>query len=172
MSEEKRVVMESGHEQRALAWGVTPRSKAYVREESKGDPTTMSFDAAGRTTPMTFEPTDGYPLADVAHTVESHADDCFITDFEDALKLWEIPYTRDEKIVPLVAQPRRKKSSKHVPSAPSAEGVLMRRRTLFRRLPPGSSDTPACCPSWVVRMRGCRMTPAAGGGSIAVASSH
>ena len=63
----------------------------------------MMFDAAERKTTVTFEPTDDYSLVDVADTVEGHADDCFITDFEDALTLWGIPYTRDEKVVPLVA---------------------------------------------------------------------
>lgn len=48
-------------------------------------------------------PTDGYSLADVADTVEGHADDCLITDFKDALALWGIPYTRDEKVAPLAA---------------------------------------------------------------------
>jgi hypothetical protein len=36
---------------------------------------------------VTFEPTENYSLADVADTVENHANDCFITDFEDALTL-------------------------------------------------------------------------------------
>lgn len=44
---------------------------------------------------LTFEPSDGYSFADMP--------DCFITDIEDALDLWGIPYTRDEKAVPLPA---------------------------------------------------------------------
>lgn len=39
----------------------------------------------------------------MADTVEGHADDCFITDFEDALTLWGMPFKRDEKTVPRVA---------------------------------------------------------------------
>lgn len=103
MSAKKTVVMESGTENRTLSWGVTPDGKAYVRETSKGDLTEMVFDAVERETTVTFEPTEDYSLADVADTVEGHADDCFITDFEDALTLWGIPYTRDEKVVPLAA---------------------------------------------------------------------
>ena len=103
MSAKKTVVMESGTENRTLSWGVTPDGKAYVRETSKGDLTEMVFDAVERETTVTFEPTEDYSLADVADTVEGHADDCFITDVEDALTLWGIPYTRDEKVVPLAA---------------------------------------------------------------------
>ncbi|MCC6099274.1 MAG: hypothetical protein DUD33_08360 [Coriobacteriaceae bacterium] len=103
MADEKTMVMESGTENRKLFWGVMPEGKAYVRETSKGDLTEIMFDAAERETTVTFEPTDDYSLADVADTVEGHADDCFITDFEDALTLWGIPYTRDEKVIPLDA---------------------------------------------------------------------
>ena len=97
MAVEKTVVMESGTENRTLSWGVTPEGKAYVRETSKGDLTEMMFDAAER------EPTDEYSLADVADTVEGRAEDCFVTDLEDALTLWGIPYKRDEKVMPLAA---------------------------------------------------------------------
>lgn len=103
MAAEKTVVMESGTENRTLSWGVTPDGKAYVRETSKGVLTEMMFDATEHETTVTFEPTDDYSLADAADIVEGHADDCFITDFEDALTLWGIPYTRDEKVVPLAA---------------------------------------------------------------------
>ena len=103
MSAEKTVVMESGTENRTLSWGVTPDGKAYGRETNKGDLTKMVFEAADGETTVTFEPTEDYSLADVADTVEGHADHCFITDFEDALTLWGIPYTRDEKVVPLAA---------------------------------------------------------------------
>lgn len=37
MADEKIVVMERGKENRTLSWGVTPESKAYVRETSGGD---------------------------------------------------------------------------------------------------------------------------------------
>jgi hypothetical protein len=103
MQDEKTVVMESGTENRTLSWGVTPDGKTYVRETSKGDLTEMMFDASERETTVTFDQTSDYSLADVADTVKGHADDCFITDFENALTLWGIPYTRDEKTVPLVA---------------------------------------------------------------------
>lgn len=103
MADEKTVVMESGTENRAIAWGVTPDGKAYVREASRGDLTEMMFDATERETTVTFVPTDDYSLADVADTVECHADDCLITDFEDTLALWGIPYTRDEKVVQIAA---------------------------------------------------------------------
>lgn len=103
MAEEKTVVMESGTESRTLSWGVTPDGKACVREASKGDMTEMMFDASERETTVTFDPTEDYLLADVADTVKGHADDCFITDFEDVLTLWGIPYARDEKAVPLMA---------------------------------------------------------------------
>lgn len=103
MADEKTVVMESGTENRTITWGVTPEGKAYVREKSKGDLTEMMFDAAERETTVAFEPTDDYSLADVVATVEGHADDCFITDFEDALTLWGIPFTTEEKTAPLVA---------------------------------------------------------------------
>ena len=36
MADEKIVVMERGKENRTLSWGVTPESKAYVRETSGG----------------------------------------------------------------------------------------------------------------------------------------
>ncbi|NLH90996.1 MAG: hypothetical protein GX481_00765 [Atopobium sp.] len=103
MSVEKTVVMESGTENRKLEWGLMPDGKAYVREESRGDLMAMSFDAAERETTLTFVPSGVYSLADVADTVENHADDCFIADIEDALVLWGIPYTRDENAVPLPA---------------------------------------------------------------------
>ena len=90
-------------ENRTLSWGVTPEGNAFVREASKGVLTEMMFDATERETTVTFEPTDDYSLADAADIVEGHADDCFITDFEDTLTLWGIPYTRDEKVVPLAA---------------------------------------------------------------------
>ena len=62
----------------------------------------MMFDAAERETTVTFELNADYSLADVAEPVKGYADDCF-TDFEDALTPWGIPFTRDERIVPLVA---------------------------------------------------------------------
>jgi hypothetical protein len=74
-----------------------------VRKASKGALTEMMFDASERETTVTFEPTDDYSLADIADTVEGRADDCFMIDFEDALALWGIPYTRDEKAMPLMA---------------------------------------------------------------------
>lgn len=74
-----------------------------MREASKGVLTEMMFDATERETTVTFEPTDDYSLADAADNVEGHDDDCLITDFEDTLTLWGIPYTRDEKVVPLAA---------------------------------------------------------------------
>lgn len=100
MVEEKPVVMESGTENQTLAWGQTPDGKANVRETSSGDLTETILDAAERMTTITFEPNDDYSLDDVADTVESHADDCFITDIEDALGLWGIPY---KKAMPLPA---------------------------------------------------------------------
>lgn len=103
MADEKTVVMESDTENRTISWRVTHEGKAYVRETSRGDLTEMMFDAAEHETPVTFEPTGDYSLVDVADTVESHADGCSITGFEDVLTLWGIPYTRDEKVVPLVA---------------------------------------------------------------------
>ena len=69
MPEEKSMVMESGTENRTLSWGVTPDSKAYVRETSKGDLKEMMFDAPERERTVTFEPTDDYSLADAADTV-------------------------------------------------------------------------------------------------------
>lgn len=74
-----------------------------MREASKDVLTEMMFDATDHETTVTSEPTDDYSLADAADIVEGHADDCFITDFEDALTLWDILYTRDEKVVPLAA---------------------------------------------------------------------
>lgn len=103
MTEEKTMVMESGTECRTLTWGTKPDGKAYVREASRGELTETILGAAERTTTITFEPTADYSLDDVADTVETQADDCFITDFEDALNLWGIPYTRDERTVPLPA---------------------------------------------------------------------
>lgn len=61
------------------------------------------LDTTERETTVTFEPTDDYLLADVDDTVKGHADDCFITDFEDALTRRGIHFTRDEKVVPLAA---------------------------------------------------------------------
>lgn len=101
MTDEKTLVMESGTKNRTLTWGITPDGKAYVRKASKGDFTELMFDASEREMTIAFKPTENYSLADVADTVESHANDCFITDFEDALTLWGIPYTRNEKVVPL-----------------------------------------------------------------------
>lgn len=95
--------MESGTENRTLSWGVTPEGKAFVREAGKGDLTEMMFDATEHETTVTFEPTNDYSLADVADTVKGHADDCFITDFEDAFTFWGIPCTRYEKVVPIAA---------------------------------------------------------------------
>lgn len=63
----------------------------------------MMFDAAERETTVTFEPNADYSLADVAVPVKGYADDCFITDFEDALTRRGIHFTRDEKVVPLAA---------------------------------------------------------------------
>lgn len=103
MADEKTVVMESGTENRTITWGVTPDGKAYVREMSRGDLTEMMFDASEREMTVTFESTDDYSLADLAATVDGHADDCIITNFEDALTLWDIPFTTEEKTVPLVA---------------------------------------------------------------------
>lgn len=103
MTDEKTLVMESDTENRTLTWGVTLDGKAYVREASKGDLTELMFDASELEMTVTFELTENYSLADVADTVESHANDRFITDFEDALTLWGIPYTRNEKVVPLAA---------------------------------------------------------------------
>lgn len=103
MTEEKTVVMESGTESRTLAWGTKPDGKAYVREASRGDLTETILGATERMTTITFVPTADYSLDDVADTVETHADDCFISDFEDALELWGNPYTRDEQNVPLPA---------------------------------------------------------------------
>lgn len=103
MTEEKTVVMESGTESRTLTWGTKPDGNAYVREASRGDLTETILGAAERTTTISFEPTADYSLADVADTVETHAGDCYITDFEDALTLWGIRYTRDERTVPLRA---------------------------------------------------------------------
>lgn len=103
MSDVKTVVMESGTESRTLTWGTKPDGKAYVRETSQGALTETILGAAERTTTITFEPTSDYSLVDVADTVETHAVDCFISDFEDALTLWGIRYTRDERTVPLPA---------------------------------------------------------------------
>ena len=44
---------------------------------------------------------------DAAHTVKGRLDDCFITDFEDGLALWGIPYTRGEKVVPIAEASRQ-----------------------------------------------------------------
>lgn len=44
------------------------------------------------------------PLADIADMVKNHADDCFITDFEDALNLWGIP-CKQEGLHPFDAAP-------------------------------------------------------------------
>lgn len=99
MQDEKTVVMESGKENRTLSWGVTPDGKAYVRETSKGDLTEMMFDASERETTITFNQTSDYSRIDVADTVKGHADDCFITDFEDALTFWGVPYEKDEKVL-------------------------------------------------------------------------
>lgn len=85
MADEKTAVMESGKENRTITWGVTPDGKVSERE-----------------TTVTFEPIDDYSFADVAAIVDGHVDDCFITDFEDALTLWGIPFTTEEKTVPLV----------------------------------------------------------------------
>jgi hypothetical protein len=87
MVDEKIVVMERGKENRTLSWGVTPEGNAYVRETSRGDLIEMMFDTAERETTVRFEPNAEYPLADVAEPVKGYADDCFITDFEDALTL-------------------------------------------------------------------------------------
>lgn len=103
MAEEKAVVMESGTENRTLTWGIKQDGRAYARETSSGDLIETILDAAERTRTVTFEPIEDYSLADVADTVESHADDCPITDIEDALDLWGIQYARDEKAVPLPA---------------------------------------------------------------------
>lgn len=62
------------------------------------------LDTTERETTVTFEPTDDYLLADVDDTVKDLADDCFIKNFEDALTLWGIQYTRDEKAVPIAVQ--------------------------------------------------------------------
>lgn len=74
-----------------------------MRETSRGDLIEMMFGGAERETTVTFEPNADYPLADVVETVKGYADGCFITDFEDALTRWGIPFTRDERIVPLAA---------------------------------------------------------------------
>ena len=103
MADEKIVVMERGKENRTLSWGVTPEGNAYVRETSRGDRIEMMFDAPERETAVRFEPNADYSPADVAEPVKGYADDCFITDFEDALTLWGIPFTRGEKVVPLAA---------------------------------------------------------------------
>lgn len=81
--------------------GITPDGKAYVRKASKGDLTELMFDASEREMTVAFKQIENYSPADVADTVENHANDCFITDFEDALTLWGIPYMRNEKVVPL-----------------------------------------------------------------------
>lgn len=53
-------------------------------------------------TEITFRPKNDYDLADVADRVERAGDDCFITDFEEALELWEVPFSEQVTDTPLV----------------------------------------------------------------------
>lgn len=100
---EARGGIKQNRKQNPFVGYLTPEGNAFVREASKGVLTEMMFDATERETTATLEPTDDHSLADAADIVEGHADNCFITDFEDTLTLWGIPYTRDEKVVPLAA---------------------------------------------------------------------
>jgi len=92
-----------GSEVRTIEWGEKEDGTVFVTEKSCGDLTKLVYDAAEHHQTLVFTPTDGYSVKDVANTVMSAGDDCSIGNFEDALTLWGIPYTRDERTVPLVA---------------------------------------------------------------------
>ena len=63
----------------------------------------MMFDFSERETTVTFESIYNYSLKDAADTVDGHAENYFINDFEDALTFWGIPFTTEEKTILLVA---------------------------------------------------------------------
>ena len=92
-----------GSEVRTIEWGENKDGTVFVTERSSGDLTELVYDAAEHHQTLVFMPTDDYSIQDIADTVRSAGDDCFIGDFEDALTLWEVPFTREEKTVPLVA---------------------------------------------------------------------
>lgn len=103
MQHEKTVTMEDGTERRTLAFGQDEDGTVCVSEASVGDLTEFAFGAAERVTTLRFRPTDDYGLADVENRIETSGGDCFVSDFEDALALWGVPYTREETLRPLVA---------------------------------------------------------------------
>lgn len=103
MNEEKTVTLDRGAETRTIAWGENEDGTVYVREARAGALTELVFDAEERGLTLAFEPSGRYGLADVEGRVEQCPGNCFIHDFEDALLLWGISYTRKETLRPLVA---------------------------------------------------------------------
>lgn len=103
MRHEKAVTMEDGAERRTLAFGENEDGTIYVSEASEGDLNEFAFGAAERVTTLRFRPTEDYGLADVENRIETSDDDCFVSDFEDALALWGVSYTREKTLRPLVA---------------------------------------------------------------------
>ena len=94
--------VQPGDEIRTLEWGERDDGTAYVRETCAGDLTEFAFDASVHETEITFRPEADYGLADVADRVETAGDDCFITDFAEALELWEVPFSEKVRDTPLV----------------------------------------------------------------------
>lgn len=96
-------VYDLGSETRTIEWGAKEDGTVFVAEKSRGDLTKLAYEAAEHLQILVFTPTNDYSLEDIADRVMTSGDDCFIGDFEDALRLWGIPFTREEKVVPLVA---------------------------------------------------------------------
>jgi hypothetical protein len=92
-----------GSETRTIEWGDKEDGTVFVAEKSCGDLTEMVYEAAEHLQILVFIPTNDYSLEDIVDRVMASGDDCFIGDFEDALRLWGIPFTKEEKVVPLVA---------------------------------------------------------------------
>ena len=86
-----------------VEWGDKENGTVFVAEKSCADLTEMEYEATEHLQILVFTPTNDYSLEDNVDRVMTSGDDCFIRDFEDALRLWGIPFKREEKVVPIVA---------------------------------------------------------------------
>lgn len=103
MRDEKSITMRQGDETWTIAWGVEEDGRVYIRETSVGTMTVFLYGALRRETTYRFRPTEDYGIADIERRVALSQGDCFIADFISALAYWDVPFTKEEKVTPLVA---------------------------------------------------------------------
>jgi hypothetical protein len=103
MRDEKSITMQQGDETWTIAWGVEEDGRAYIRETSEGAMTVLLYGAMRRETTYYFYPTEDYGIADIERRVAMSRGDCYLADFIGALAYWDVPYSKEEKVTPLVA---------------------------------------------------------------------